>query len=450
MSKARIKTADTENNNYTVDVSGYGTVLAQCVTKDELSVGSDINIVDHYNKSPDDSLTWGNIRLLPNNGEYAYSTDKIWKTADELWAMDCKASLAYGFMFSSERNKRWQEECPLYKTGTVTSIIDEKQMNVSVSGMGTLNCRTDYMACDTAAFAEGDVVVIKFERCCKSSPVVVGFWDEPKSCAVLCTEITESDLDFDIAEYLSYEVDLRRLYAEYGTWTEFVDIDTSSGMSVDLDVLFERTYGETLPAPAVYIHWLRFMLSELIELEEGWYYLTYDFNTTPIIVSTIITPVSEWYPESQIQAETLCRMRIKNTTAPGYSCKFHGTQCKKIWTYDYSDPENPVEIVIDDFNECGDGYSGSYAQCIELKNENKGASIHTDALDIQIIMYSASSSPFDVDFEIRNAGIEITNLSLRKIKMEVLDPCDYGDRDCREDDSCVSPATWDGFYVGDW
>lgn len=184
MSKARIKTADAENNNYTIDISGYGAGLpAQCVTIDELSVGSDVNIVDYYNKSPDDALSWGKIRLLPNVGEYTYSTDKIWKTADELWMMECKASLAYGFLFSSERNKRWQEECPLYKSGIVSSITDEKYMMVYISDVGTVSCRTDYMTCDTAAFEENDVVVVKFENCCKNSLVVVGFWNEPKSCS---------------------------------------------------------------------------------------------------------------------------------------------------------------------------------------------------------------------------------------------------------------------------
>lgn len=183
MSKARIKTADSENNNYTIDISGNGAgIPAQCVTKDELGVGTDVNIVDYYNKSPDEALTWGDIRLLPNTGEYVYLTDKIWKTADELWQMDAKASLAYAFMFSSEENTRWQDECPLYKTGVVTSITDEKYMRVNLSTGGNITCRTDYMSCDTAAFAENDVVIVKFENCCMNEPVVVGFWDDPKPC----------------------------------------------------------------------------------------------------------------------------------------------------------------------------------------------------------------------------------------------------------------------------
>lgn len=183
MSKAIIKTVDAENNNYTVDVPGYGKNLpAQCVTKDELSAGSNVNIIDQYNIPPDDVLSFGNIRLLPNTGEYTYSTDKVWKTADELWAIDAKASLAFAFMFSCEKNPRWQNECPLYNIGTVIEIIDEKYMWVTCRNDVTRRCRTDYMTCDTDVFGVNDQVVVKFEDCDKNKPVVVGFWNEPQPC----------------------------------------------------------------------------------------------------------------------------------------------------------------------------------------------------------------------------------------------------------------------------
>ena len=183
MSKAIIKTADAENNNYAVDVPGYGKNLpAQCVTKDELSAGSNVNIIDQYNIPPDDALSFGNIRLLPNTGEHTYSTDKVWKTADELWAIDAKASLAFAFMFSCEKNPRWQNECPLYNIGTVIEIIDEKYMWVMCRNDVTRRCRTDYMTCDTDVFEVDDQVAVKFEDCDKNKPVVVGFWNEPKPC----------------------------------------------------------------------------------------------------------------------------------------------------------------------------------------------------------------------------------------------------------------------------
>jgi hypothetical protein len=114
--------------------------------------------------------------------EYTYSSDKIWKTADELWADNAKASLAYAFMFSSEKNPRWQDEYPLYNIGTVTEIIDEKYMWVMCRNDVQRRCRTDYMACDTDAFAVDDQVAVKFEDCDKNKPVVVGFWNDPKSC----------------------------------------------------------------------------------------------------------------------------------------------------------------------------------------------------------------------------------------------------------------------------
>lgn len=182
MSKAKIKTADAPNNSYTIDVSGYGTVPAQCVTVDELVTSSEVNIIDQYNIPPDESLSFGNIRILPNSGEYTYSSDKTWKTADELWADNAKASLAKAFFFSCEENPRWQDEYPLYNIGTVTEIIDEKYMWVMCRNNVQRKCRTDYMSCDTAAFSVDDQVAVKFENCDKSDPAVVGFWNEPKSC----------------------------------------------------------------------------------------------------------------------------------------------------------------------------------------------------------------------------------------------------------------------------
>ncbi len=116
--------------------------------------------------------------------EYTYSSDKTWKTAEQLWTDDAKASLAYAFMFSSEKNPRWQDEYPLYNIGTVTGIIDEKYMWVLCRNGVQRRCRTDYMTCDTAAFEVDDQVAVKYEDCDTSRPVVVGFWNEPKPCEV--------------------------------------------------------------------------------------------------------------------------------------------------------------------------------------------------------------------------------------------------------------------------
>lgn len=357
----------------------------------------------------------------------------------------------------------WQKWKPTYRYGVISNIdtdantcdvkldeVESSQQNLNINQeLNLTGIDVSYMSCDSTAFEDGDKVLIKFINQTWEGAQVVGFKDNPKSCEIPCEDITEENLSFDISSDITYQVDTRLLFAQYGTWTPEVNISTSSGMDIDLSIEFERAYGETMPSSAVFVHWLRFILSDSIDLEEGWYYLSYDLNTHPTIVNTEIIPVGEWHPESSITAQTLSRIRIKNSDSVGYGCKYSGSTCIKKWTYDYTDPENPVPIIVDSFVDCGQGYSGSYTECIELKNTDKGKSFHTDALDIQVIMYSSSSLPFNATFDI-NMGLVITNLSLRKSKMDISMPIDGGVRECRSDDSCVSPATWNGLYVGGW
>lgn len=90
--------------------------------------------------------------------------------------------LALGYFFSSQRNRRWQKEYPLYKKGIVQEIIDENYMKVFIYGDRVRTCVTRYMTCDTAAFAEGDEVVVFYMNGDFNSPVVVGFWNNPIPC----------------------------------------------------------------------------------------------------------------------------------------------------------------------------------------------------------------------------------------------------------------------------
>lgn len=287
MSKAQIRTADAENNNYTVKVPGYDCDLsAQCVTKDVLVSGTVVNIIDQYNLPPGITLSFGNIRILPNVGDYTYSSNKVWKTADELCGIEAEASLAKAFFFSSEKNPRWQDECTLYEIGTVTSIIDEKYMWVLCRNDVVRKCRTDYMSCDTVPFEIDDQVAVKFENCDKSTPVVVGFWNEPKACGfrfkltrsdcILVTEENElldyikvyaarhASLPLSITAplydtetgYWSFnladagDADLDGYWVEYKTpcsfRTQYPGKSTSSGIRQEEDLIQFGTYDDTL------------------------------------------------------------------------------------------------------------------------------------------------------------------------------------------------------------
>lgn len=191
MSRGIIKTADAGNNAYTVSIAGYGDFPGQCVTMDSIAIGSEVEIVDFDNYPPDKMLQFGNLRILPNTGDYTYSPNRSWISAEQLVDQGKPATMAKAYFYSSEwYNPRWQVECPLYRGGKVTSIIDSKYMMVEIwsrpvfaEGAGVkLKCSTDYMACDTAAFGVDDLVVVKFEDACVENPVVVGFWSDPVNC----------------------------------------------------------------------------------------------------------------------------------------------------------------------------------------------------------------------------------------------------------------------------
>lgn len=189
MSFGVIVTADTNTNEYTVMVPGYeSTYQAQCVTYDGLSIGTVVELVDMNNTNPAQSLEYGPLRMLPNNGEYTYDPQAYWRVPVEFLFNNWQASFIRAYLFSSKFNPKWQRSCPLYRVGEVTEVVDTKYMKVDVQlpwheeSPINMKCRTDYMTCDTEVFSIGDSVVVKFEHSDLESPVVVGFWDDPKPC----------------------------------------------------------------------------------------------------------------------------------------------------------------------------------------------------------------------------------------------------------------------------
>ena len=188
MSRAIVTEADFDNNVYAISIPGFGESLkAQGITKDEIAVGTIVEVVDINNQPPDKAIDLGPLRIAPNDGEYIYDPTKVWKFPEEFLTANAQASLMKAFFFSSEENPLWQVECPLYRSGTVTEIIDETYMNVSVDTITSdftpiFKCETDYMACNTAAFAVDDKVTVMFVNQCLLKPKVIGFWEDPKWC----------------------------------------------------------------------------------------------------------------------------------------------------------------------------------------------------------------------------------------------------------------------------
>jgi hypothetical protein len=71
-------------------------------------------------------------------------------------------------------------------TATVTvSACHSSIQNLDINQASVLNdVPVEYMACNAAAFEDGDAVIVKFEGFAQASPKVVGFKDHPKACGV--------------------------------------------------------------------------------------------------------------------------------------------------------------------------------------------------------------------------------------------------------------------------
>ena len=178
-----------ENNEYTIFIPGIGNVKGQCISADIIQPGTPVRIVDLNNQPPNVTRQAG-FRFLPNiiDGQtepkplpnVKFPPYTLWKTPDEM--NENPNSLVVGYFFSSEQNRRWQKEYPLYKKGYVQKIIDENYMEVFIYGDTTRKCLCVYMTCNTAAFSEEDEVVIFYENGDFNSPVAIGFWNDPIDC----------------------------------------------------------------------------------------------------------------------------------------------------------------------------------------------------------------------------------------------------------------------------
>ena len=94
MSRAIITQADAGNNSYQVRIPGYSvTFAAQCVTQDVLEVGDEVVISDIDNLPPQKAKTKGKIRILPVRGNYTYSINSRWYSAEDIKALGKRKDL---------------------------------------------------------------------------------------------------------------------------------------------------------------------------------------------------------------------------------------------------------------------------------------------------------------------------------------------------------------------
>lgn len=135
--------------------------------------------------------TFGVIREKEDDGErgegeedyvYKYSPNKIWLTSTDMIAKGYPYSLAYEYFFSSLRNERWQEECPLFTTGIVKEVLGRDKLKIDILNLAEIEVMTQYMTCDGFGFKPGDVVVIMFRNCAYEDVLNVGFWSNPRPC----------------------------------------------------------------------------------------------------------------------------------------------------------------------------------------------------------------------------------------------------------------------------
>lgn len=330
--------------------------------------------------------------------------------------------------------------------GTVTDVDTvNNKVDVNIDDYGNFADISVFYHCENSQTSDGmpflrgeRVIIVNSGDAVNLSVAdmkVIGFEDGlPRLCGILCEDIEEENLGIDIASSLSYEIDYNSGQGS-GVWTDDVVTDNSTGLKiVRNNTTCDYTTGN-LPTVNSYLYILSLKLSESIDLREGWYYLSYNFNVVLPVTQATITPTNEWECPSDASAEILCTVKFFDC------CRFKGFGTKKLLDWD---PElEDCIYTIPYTNDCGNAYSGTYKQCIELTEASKGISINDIALNIKFQIYcGAYSNDFRVEFELTNADIQISSLSLKKIKRNIKEPGIYIESDCNEDNSCVSPATW--------
>ena len=111
------------------------------------------------------------------------------------------ATPAAGVYFNWALRDGWQRWKPNYRYGTIAELYPETDTcDINLEEFDSTDVRYDanqdpaiagvaieYMSCNAGAFVVGDVVVVKFTDNDWNSPVVIGFKDNPKGCAINVT-----------------------------------------------------------------------------------------------------------------------------------------------------------------------------------------------------------------------------------------------------------------------
>lgn len=80
-----------------------------------------------------------------------------------------------------------------YETDTASVLLDlinssQQALDILQDNFSLENVPIEYMSCDSAAFVEGDRVLVKFENYDYAQPKIIGFESEPKPCDCFWTE----------------------------------------------------------------------------------------------------------------------------------------------------------------------------------------------------------------------------------------------------------------------
>ena len=130
-----------------------------------------------------------NIQIEPGYNGYATYQANADGQLQLTYNMD-----AAGLFYNLAMLPGWQKWKPLYRYGKITSIsgdlanvdlddIKSSQQSIEINQTTTLsNVPIEYMTCNGSAFSVDDEVLIKFEGQNWSSPKIIGFKDNPKSC----------------------------------------------------------------------------------------------------------------------------------------------------------------------------------------------------------------------------------------------------------------------------
>jgi hypothetical protein len=294
------------------------------------------------------------------------------------------------------------------------------------------------------AFSEGDGVIVEFEGRDWNSPKVIGFDAEPKPCIKKCSLMEGADLGEELAGSL-----IPMLTHGYAPEEEGVDVSldafwSANVLSLEGNVTAHQISPPTFTWPFSVAAHAQVQLSLPPEsFEPGWYHITYQFymRVPTLATDSDIEPL-DLGNFNNLHAELLCGLEIDDVAEDGMSAlKVRHYGNGSLWEWRQIEGEEWTFIGYE--NEvCGASFTVHYTGCVDVSSPEDIITFRIKALCYASLQWTTYWFNFSCSFS--DFTLSVTNLSVKKIKMDVEDDGPWRTHDGDESlivNPPISPAT---------